>query len=399
MPQRILYLDPFSGISGDMTVGALLDLGADFEHLRRELDRLPVRGYGVSAGKCVRAGITATKFDVHVHTHHAHGHSHPHRAWRDIRDMIGSSTLSAWVKDKAHDAFARLAEAEGAIHGKAPEDVHFHEVGGVDAIVDVVGTMIAVEQLLPLRIFSSSVNVGRGVIQCAHGIYPAPGPATERLLQGIPVFSNEVAGELTTPTGATLLVTLVDAFAPRPPMTIRNSGYGAGTRETEGNANVLRMTLGEESAEAAAGAGRVVVIEATVDDMSPQLCGYFMERAFAEGALDVFFTPVQMKKNRPAVNLTVLCAPDLLNAMARLILTETTSIGIRYTSAERQVLDRRLLRVPTPYGEVAAKLSYLDGQMVNAAPEYEDCRRLASDAGVPLKQVLAAAVEACNKAR
>jgi uncharacterized protein (TIGR00299 family) protein len=400
-PGRVIYIEPFSGISGDMMLGALLDLGADFEHLRLQIGILPLKGYELTAGKCMRAGIHATKFDVHVeapkdmHGHaHGHGHAgHPHRSFRDISKMISTSGLSPWVKEKSLDAFRRLAEAEGRIHNLPVDQVHFHEVGAVDSIVDIVGTMIALEQFLPARILSSSVNVGHGTLECQHGIYPVPGPAAQELLKGIPTFSNSVAGELTTPTGAALLVSLVGRFCLRPPMKIQQSGYGAGTRQTPGSANVLRVTMGEEVSDAAVVSPeeQVVVVEATIDDMSPQVYGYFQEKAIAAGALDVYATPIQMKKNRPAVLITLVCPGELLDTLCRLIFEETTTIGVRYTLAKRKTLQRESVRVQTEYGAITVKISRLDGRRVNAAPEYEDCRRLAVEKGVPLKEVLAAA--------
>jgi uncharacterized protein (TIGR00299 family) protein len=400
-PGRVIYIEPFSGISGDMMLGALLDLGADFEHLRLQIGILPLKGYELTAGKCMRAGIHATKFDVHVeapkdmHGHaHGHGHAgHPHRSFRDISKMISTSGLSPWVKEKSLDAFRRLAEAEGRIHNLPVDQVHFHEVGAVDSIVDIVGTMIALEQFLPARILSSSVNVGHGTLECQHGIYPVPGPAAQELLKGIPTFSNSVAGELTTPTGAALLVSLVGQFCLRPPMKIQQSGYGAGTRQTPGSANVLRVTMGEEVSDAAVVSPeeQVVVVEATIDDMSPQVYGYFQEKAIAAGALDVYATPIQMKKNRPAVLITLVCPGELLDTLCRLIFEETTTIGVRYTLAKRKTLQRESVRVQTEYGAITVKISRLDGRRVNAAPEYEDCRRLAVEKGVPLKEVLAAA--------
>jgi hypothetical protein len=403
VPSRILYIEPFSGISGDMMLGALLDLGVDFEHLRQQLSLLPLQGYQIEVEKCLRSGIQATKFDVNIdhpsdegHPSHSHAPSHSCRSFRNIRDMIDSSPLSQWVKEKSIEAFRRLAEAEGKIHNQPVEEVHFHEVGAIDSIVDIVGSMIALEQLLPARILSSPVNVGRGTLECRHGIYPVPGPAAQELLKDIPTFSNSVEGELTTPTGATLLATLVPEFGPRPPMRIQRSGYGAGTRETLGNANVLRITMGEELAAdlVISPDEQVAVIEATIDDMNPQIYGYFQEKALADGALDVYLTAIQMKKNRPAVKLTVVCRVSQIERLARLIFLETTTIGIRYTLAQRKTLQREFHKVQTEYGVVTIKVASMDGQRVNFVPEYEDCRRLAAEKGIALKEVLAAATRA-----
>lgn len=384
---KLLLLEPVSGISGDMMIGALLDLGFSFETLREKLDLLPLKGYQLSAQKCVRSGILATKFDVEA------GHSHHHRSFGDIRQMIESSGLSDWVKEKSIEAFRKLAEAEGKVHGQLPEKVHFHEVGAVDSIVDIVGTMIAVEAFLPVRIVSSPINVGQGTLECQHGTYPVPAPATQELLRNIPVFSNNVDGELTTPTGATLLVTLVDEFRTRPTMKILESGYGAGTRQTPGNANVLRISLGEVMAGASP-EEQVAVIEATIDDMSPQIYGYFQEKALEAGALDVYSTPIQMKKNRPGQKITCICAVADVDRLAALIFCETTTIGVRYTIARRKTLRREFHQVQTPFGAVTIKVSLLDGRPVNFIPEFEDCRRLAAEKGVALKEVQAAAIHA-----
>jgi uncharacterized protein (TIGR00299 family) protein len=398
---KLMLVEPFSGISGDMMIGALLDLGFSFEELKEKLALLPVKGYHLTAEKCSRSGIQATKFDVHEDRspHHAQPqgehhrpHSH-HRTFADIRKMIESSGLSAWVKEKSIAAFQKLAEAEGKVHGQPAEAVHFHEVGAVDSIVDIVGTMIAVESFLPIQIISSSINVGQGTLECQHGTYPVPGPAAQALLKGIPIFSNSVTGELTTPTGATLITTLAEKFGTRPAMTISASGYGAGTKQTPGNANVLRVTLGA----AIEGTGgnpeeQVAVIDATIDDMSPQVYGYFQEKALAAGALDVYATPVYMKKNRPAMKMTCVCAAPDLDRMTALIFRETTTIGVRHTIAQRKVLQREFLQVQTRFGSVAMKVSLLDGCPVNYIPEFEDCRRLATEKGVALKEVQAAAI-------
>jgi uncharacterized protein (TIGR00299 family) protein len=387
--RKVIYLEPFSGISGDMMIGALLDLGSDFGLLREKLSHLPLKDYQLSSEKCLRSGIQATKFDVSA------GHSHSHRNFADIRNMIESSGLSPWVQEKSIGAFRILAEAEGKVHGKPAEKVHFHEVGAVDSIIDIVGTMIALEGILPARIVSAQVNVGQGTLECQHGTYPVPAPAAQELLKEIPVFSNSVEGELTTPTGAALLVTLVEEFGTRPPMKILASGYGAGTRQTPGNANVLRICLGEEIREKAVSPEeQVAVIEATIDDMSPQIYGYFQKKALASGALDVYSTSVQMKKNRPAQKITCVCSVSDVDRLAALIFSETTTIGIRYNIAQRKTLKREYLKVTTKFGPVTMKISILDGRRVNYIPEFEDCRRLASESGVALKEIQAAALHA-----
>ena len=435
---NILFIEPGSGASGDMFIGAMLDLGFSFEELREKLLLLPLHGYRLSAKKCNRSGIQATKFDVHEehehhhehghnhehhdhdhnhehhghdhdhehhdhdhdHEHHGHDHDHEHhthhhRTFADIRAMIEGSKLSSWIKEKSVEAFRRLAEAEGKIHGNPADDVHFHEVGAVDSIVDIVGTMIILEAFRSMRIVSSAVNVGQGTLECQHGIYPVPAPATQELLRDVPVFSNSMTGELTTPTGAALLTTLTDEFGARPAMKITATGYGAGTRETPGGANVLRISVGETVSEkTAAPTGQVAVIEADIDDMNPQIFGYFQEKAMAAGALDVYAESIQMKKNRPALKITCVCAVADIQRFAEIIFRETTTIGIRYTIADRITLRREFREVSTPYGTVAVKVSLLDGRPVNFIPEFEDCRRLAEETGNPLKDVQAAAIHA-----
>ncbi len=386
---KIVFVEPFSGISGDMMVGALLDLGFKFENLRDGLNLLGLEGYEISAQKCIRSGIQATKFDVRA------GRSHSHRGFNDIQEMIESSGLSAWVKDKSIEAFRRLAEAEGKVHGQPAEKVHFHEVGAIDSIVDIVGSMIAMEAFLPAKIIVSPVNVGQGTLECQHGTYPVPAPATQELLKHVPIFSNAVDGELTTPTGATLIVTLSNGFGPRPPTRIVASGYGAGTHQTPGNANVLRISMCEFMAHTTVSPeDQVAVIDATIDDMSPQIYGYFQERALAAGALDVYSTPIQMKKNRPAIMMTCVCAVADVDRLTELIFRETTTIGIRYTLAQRKTLRRQFQQVQTNYGAVTMKVSLFEGRPVNFIPEFEDCRRIAAEKGVPLKEVQAAAIYA-----
>lgn len=377
-----------------MLLGALLDLGMDLVRLEQKLQLLTLGGYSLSATSCSRAGIQATKFDVQRHEQGAHGQAH--RSFRDIRAMIESSGLSDWARQKSMEAFHKLAEAEGRIHNQQPDDVHFHEVGAVDSIVDMVGTVVAIEELMPVRVISGDVNVGQGTLECRHGVYPAPGPATVELLKGVPIYAAVKAGELTTPTGAALLVTMAESFGPRPPMRVSRIGYGAGSRDIPGVANVLRVTLGEEAAmdSGHAHGDEVAIIEATVDDMSPQVYGYFQEKALEAGALDVFAVPAQMKKNRPGMLLSVVCNPDQVDAMAALIFAETTTIGIRCLLARRKTLDREFVEVNTVYGAVTIKVSFRDGRRVNYAPEYECCRRLALETGAALKDVMAAASRA-----
>jgi len=400
---KIIFIEPFAGISGDMFLGAFLDLGLSLKTLENRLGLLPLTGCRLAARRVAKSGISATQFEVLSETHdheahpgHAHhDHAHHERTFREIRRMIGESSLSPWVKEKATAAFAKLAAAEGRIHDRDPEEVHFHEIGALDSIVDIVGAMIAVEEYLPATIVCAPVNVGQGTLECRHGVYPAPAPAALELLRGIPIYSDALRGELTTPTGAALLATLVDRFAERPLMKVRAVGYGAGTRDLPHAANVLRVTVGEAPPPAEARTGEAVtVIEAAVDDMNPQLCGHLFDRLLAAGALDVYLTPVQMKKNRPGVELTVLCASEKAHDLCRLILAETTTLGIRYRPERRWTLERHFETVATPFGQVRIKIGLLDGERVNFAPEYEDCRRLAAESGRPLKEIMSAAAAA-----
>jgi pyridinium-3,5-bisthiocarboxylic acid mononucleotide nickel chelatase len=312
--------------------------------------------------------------------------------------MIQSSGLSDWVKSKSVETFGRLAEAEGKIHNRPAEEVQFHEVGAVDSIVDIIGTIAALEELRPVQVISARINVGQGTLRCQHGVYPAPGPATLELLRGLPIYSTGETGELTTPTGAALLAAIADSFGPRPAMTVDRIGYGAGTKDFHSAANVLRISMGQflppEPVRENGAGEEVAVIEANVDDMSPQLYGHFQEKALAAGALDVFSTPVQMKKNRPGMLLTVVCENGKLDALAQLVFAETTTIGLRHTPARRKILDREFVRVGTAYGEVTVKVCSASGRRLNYAPEYESCRSLAEKTGAPLKEIMAAAVSA-----
>lgn len=394
--ERILYIEPFAGVSGDMFLGALLDLGARLDHLTETLRLLGLGGYELEAGKCLKSGISATRFEVrpvHEESHPHAGGEHRHRGFREIRELIERSGLSPWVREKAVAAFEKLAVAEGRIHDQPPEQVHFHEVGALDSIIDLVGAMVALEEYQPATVLCAAVNLGQGALHCRHGRYPVPAPAALELLRGVPVYSDGTEGELTTPTGAALLATLVRHFGPRPPMRVRAVGYGAGTRDIPGVANVLRVTLGERAGQAdgAETDEQVGVLEATIDDMNPQLLGHVFERALSAGALDIYLTPVHMKKGRPGAELTVLCRPAEVDALMRLLFAETSTLGIRHRLSWRKVLERRVETVETEYGPVGIKVGLLDGRRVNFAPEFEDCRRCAEQKGVTVKQVMAVA--------
>ena len=384
---KVAYFDCFSGISGDMVLGALVDAGCDLARLEAELRRLPLSGWQLRAEKVVRGGLTATQVKVETTEHHHH------RSLGTILDLIDKAGLPPQVRDSARRIFQRLGDAEALIHNVPVEKVHFHEVGAVDAVVDIVGACVGFALMGLEEFVCSPLNVGGGRVQTQHGTLPVPAPATAELLRGAPTYSTGIERELVTPTGAAIASTLASRFGPLPAMTVAAIGYGAGTAELTQQPNVLRLFIGEAAAREAAGPGEetIAVIEANLDDMNPQIYGYFVERALAEGALDVFSTPVQMKKNRPGQLLTVLCAPAAVDRLTDLIFRETTTIGVRSYAARRRMLARESVPVETPYGVIRMKVSRLNGHVLNAAPEYEDCQRAAVERGVPLKQVLAEA--------
>ncbi len=413
---KVLYLDLISGISGDMFIGALADLGVDAGALERELAKLGLNEYHLHFQRSHKGSIAGVKFDVHLthdHSHgdHSHGegheHSHAHspasahghgRSFAQIRDLLAASKLSDWVKGKATAVFHRLAVAEGKVHGLPPEKVHFHEVGAVDSIVDIVGACIALELLGKPRLLASPVVEGFGWTDCAHGRFPIPAPATLSILgaRGIPLSQCQEPNELVTPTGAALLAELVESFGPMRGLVAEKIGFGLGTRENKTRPNVLRVVLGETAAGSSTldwETDSVAVLETNLDDINAEILGHFVELALAQGALDVFYAPLQMKKSRPAVLLTVLCAEADADKFSELMLRETSAFGVRRYLAERRKLARELIIVRTPYGEVEVKLGRLGGKIVQAAPEFESCKKVAAAAKVPLKAVYEAALK------
>jgi pyridinium-3,5-bisthiocarboxylic acid mononucleotide nickel chelatase len=428
---RVLYFDCFSGISGDMALGALIDAGLPLDGLREALGSLALGGAHVHAHKVLRAGVSATKFSVHEghhgdrgpqpahgepgHDHddhdghghgehghghgpeHAHGqehgHQHPHRTLAEIFRLIEGSHLPRSGRDRARAMFERLGEAEAAIHGTSIEQVHLHEVGALDSIVDIVGIVHAMEWAGADRVVCSPLNVGGGMVQSAHGVFPVPAPATVKLLGAAPVYSGRVQQELVTPTGALIATTFASSFGPLPAMSIERVGYGAGDRDDPATPNVLRVLIGT-TVDAPVAGDRVVVIECEIDDMNPQIFGVVMDRLYAAGALEVFYTPVQMKKNRPGTLLTVVAAPERRAAMSAIVFGETTTIGLRYAEVDRECLAREMVTVPTPIGEVRFKLARRDGRVVNAVPEFDDCAKLAAARGLSVKDVQAIAFKA-----
>ena len=419
---RIAFLDCFSGISGDMFLGAAVDAGVPLEKLQNVASALGINAE-LASRRVERGGLAATKVDVlingcvdlprevfHEHAHadqheHSHGsahtHAHNHRGLPEIREIIARAPISPAAQAFALKAFELIAQAEAKIHNRPPESIHFHEVGSEDAIVDIVCSAVAVEALAVDRWYCSALNVGSGTVQCAHGILPVPAPATVELLQGAPIFSSGIPKELLTPTGAALLRALNVRFEPLPPITLSATGYGAGTRDFPGSANVVRLSLGEAkagwptSAPASSAqmwdvdnADSITVLEANLDDMNPKLFSYVQQKLLSAGALDAFGVPVQMKKGRPGIVFTVLAAPAQAEALARILLTETTTLGVRIRHEQRRILQREHVTVQSPWGPIRVKLGRLQGEVVNCAPEFEDCRSIAESTGVPLKTVL-----------
>src|SRR5580698_262293 len=428
---RIAYLECFSGISGDMFLGALVDAGVPARVLEETVAALGV-GAKLEVSRVVRAGISATKVDVYVdggkllpreeyseqeheheHSHGDGGHSHSHpgessragapaphehshgRGLNEIREIISAASISDRAKKTAIAIFEALGRAEAKIHNTSVESVHFHEVGAVDAMVDIVCAAVGAEALGVDEIICSPLNVGGGMVKCAHGTFPVPAPATVELLADAPVYSSGIQAELVTPTGAAIVKTLASRFAAFPEMKIEKSGYGAGSRDFPGHPNVVRLTVGEAPSTALAktASETITVLEANLDDLNPQVFGYVMDRLLEEGALDAFGMPVQMKKNRPGMLLTVLCRPEDAGKLAQLIFTETTTRGVRRRDEMRQTLARRWENVGTPWGEVRIKIASMNGTVTNYAPEYEDCRRIAAEHHVPLKTVMQEAAQ------
>ena len=395
MTGRILYLDCFSGAAGDMIIGALLDAGLPFERFEAALGSLALGDEcTVAAEPVTRSGVGATKFTV-TEADRA-GAGHPHRHLAGILDLVERSALADASRSRAARLFRRLAETEAAIHRMPVEKVHLHEVGALDSIIDIVGGVFALEWFGAERIVASAVNVGSGAVACAHGTMPVPAPATAALIAGAPVYAGDPPGELLTPTGALLVSEFADEFGPLPPMRIERIGYGAGSRDPRGHPNVLRVLVGDEAAGGAR--ERVVEVRCEIDDMNPQIFGVLMERLQDAGAVDVFYAPVQMKKNRPGTHVTALVPPARREAVCAALFRETSTIGVRCGEVTREVLDREIVPVSTGYGEIRCKVARLGAAVVNVAPEFDDCARAAREHRVSTKEVHAAAVQASRDA-
>jgi uncharacterized protein (TIGR00299 family) protein len=388
---RTLYFDCFAGASGDMILGALIGVGVEPRALLEHLSLLNLSGYEIDFETVDRSGISATWARVRT------AHEHAHRHLGDILKIINESNLSKGVKERAARIFSRLGEVEAKIHNVAVERIHFHEVGALDAIIDVVGACVGFELLGVERFVCSELHVGSGMVEMAHGRFPVPPPAVAELLKDAPVYSTDIKGELVTPTGAAIISSVCREFAPLPKMKIELIGYGAGTREYQNFPNVLRLMLGDDATGETASDERLIVVETNIDDMSPQLYGYVMEQAFALGALDCYFTPVQMKKNRPGVLVSILCRESERDALCKLLLAETTTLGVRFYEVLRRALARETVSVETEFGPIDVKVARLNGRVVKEMPEYEQCRAAAQRAKVALQVVEQAARESFLK--
>jgi hypothetical protein len=380
---KAAYFDCFSGISGDMTLGALIDAGCSLDALRGKLQGLQVLGWGISAEKVWKNGMAATYVKVKTED------NQKHRSLTTVLGILDSSNLDPRVKARASAIFRKLGEAEATVHDVPLEKIHFHEVGAVDAIVDIVGACIGFEEL-GFEVFAcSALNVGGGTAKMAHGVLPVPAPATARLLMGKPTYSNGVQKELVTPTGAAIVATLCGAFGPQPAMKVSAIGYGAGTADLESQPNVLRILAGDVSDKNVGDHGGTIrVLEANLDDMNPQIFGYLLEKALAAGALDVFAVPVQMKKSRPGMLVTILCKPEEEGKFQEMLFAETTTLGVRSHLVERRALPRESVKVQTKFGEVRVKVARSEGRARHASPEFDDCRKLAEEKNVPLHEVM-----------
>lgn len=385
---KIAYFDCFAGASGDMILGALLDAGLDLADLKGQLDKLGLSHWDVDRCDVVKNGISGSQAMVSVDEEH---HHHHHRHLPDITAIIENSTLDAAVKRDSVRIFNRLAEAEAKVHNTTVDHIHFHEVGAMDAIIDVVGGVIGIHRLGIERIVCSPLHVGSGTVDCAHGTLPVPAPATAELVRGRPIYSSGVRGELLTPTGAAILTTLAEDFGALPPMTVDRIGHGAGTADRS-IANMLRVFIGSAPRPGTTFAmEQTATIETTIDDMNPQIYDHLIEKALAIGALDIFMTPVQMKKNRSGTLVTVLCRPEMVTVLADFLFRETTTIGLRWRLDNRFTLQRDFITVKTRFGPISCKTAMLGDAQVNVTPEYDDCKQAAAAHNVPLKVVIDAA--------
>ena len=387
---KIAYFDCFSGVSGDMILGALLDAGLDIQELQSELGKLKISGYKIKTEKTARKGISGTKFSVDIIKQNAR------RRLKDIVEIADQSDLDDDIKDLSKKTFKELATVEAKLHGKSIEEIHFHEVGGLDSIIDVIGSLIGIKKLGIEATYSSKIHVGTGFLECRHGVLPVPAPATLELLKGIPIYSKGIEAELATPTGVCILKTLSKRFGIMPEMKVEKVGYGAGSRDSE-IPNLLRVYVGE-SDEGGYEEDEAIRIETNIDDMNPQLLAYASEILLKQGALDVFMTPIFMKKNRLGTMLSVLTTRDKLDDILSTIFTETMTLGVRIHHLERKKLSREIVLTKTRFGEIKVKIGKIGNQITNIAPEYESCKEIAVKQRIPLKDVYDEAKEAARKA-
>ena len=378
---KILYFDCFSGVSGNMILGAMVDAGIDIKALKKELKKLDLHGYSLKVSKVKRKGIKGTKVDVIVdkkkHLHHTH--------YKDIKRLIERSKLSKKIKEDSLAIFKNIAEAEAKIHRTSVDNVHFHEVGAVDSIVDVVGASICISLLNSDITLSSPINTGKGMVKTEHGLLPVPAPATTEMLKGFPSYSSDIEFELATPTGVGIITAMAKASNTIPVMKTNAIGYGAGSKDFSDSPNLLRIMIGEGYSPSEQDS--ITVIESNIDDMNPQFYDHIMNRIFDAGALDVFLTPIIMKKNRPAVKITLLSDNDNVNKLADILLKETTSFGLRMYKTERIKLEKEIKTVKTEYGSTKVKIGKKNGKIINIAPEYEDCKRIANERGISIREV------------
>ncbi len=397
---RIGYLDIAVGISGDMTLGALVDAGVELAELRERLRGLPVTDWEMSAEKVSKAGIQATKVTVtatasdRASHHHAH---HQHASYTELRDVIAGANLPPDVVNSSLQVLGRVAQAEANVHGMSLDEVHFHELAGIDTLIDIVGSVIGLQMLGIEKLYCSVLPVSHGFVDTAHGRLPVPPPAVAELLKGYPTVPMDINEETVTPTGAVLATTLCEQVGTFPPMTVEQVGYGAGSKDFPGRPNVLRLWVGQlAGGDESLIIDEVVAVEANIDDMNPELHPYVVAQVFAAGALDVWLTPIQMKKGRPAVKISALATPTDAEVVANAILRESTTFGVRLSRSQRRCLKRETVKVTTRFGELSVKVGYLDGQVASIAPEYEDCLKVAEKHGVPMKAVYSAALAAAD---
>ncbi len=386
---KVAYFDCFSGASGDMILGAMIDAGLSPKTLREELEKLRVPGLHLKTKKVLRAGVAGTQVIVE-----RKNERRVHRNLKEMLSIIDRSRLDPKVKEKSKVIFQKIATAEAKIHRISIDEVHFHELGGLDSVVDIVGSILGIQQLGIEEIWVSRVNVGGGFVKCEHGILPVPAPATLSLMKGKPIYSSGIEKELLTPTGAAVLTTLGSKFGEMPPMEVEKIGYGAG-RDDLPHPNLLRLMIGSSLKDS--GEERVCVVETNIDDMNPQLFDHIIERLLKKGALDIFLIPVMMKKNRPGILLTVISPLDKRDIITEFLLRETTTLGMRWREEERVRADREVLTLNTPHGKIRFKIAYWKGERVNLAPEYEDCKRIAINQGIPLKDIIEEAKKTAMK--